>query len=144
MQLEPGSSVYEAGKQEGKFNEVNASAFGPYLLAGTNLTTSTVLGLPNTISTVANEINRTTLGLLDYLGFYICKHLETLFHRRCRGNNLFRLQKVYEARATYFMAWCRMVQYLFQYQERQDRRTPYRAPSTPCSSTRWPSRTSWA
>ena len=74
MQLEPGSSVYEAGKQEGKFNEVNASAFaarktplegqtaaaGPYLLAGTNLTTSTFLGLPNTISTVANEINRTT------------------------------------------------------------------------------------
>lgn len=134
MQLEPGSSVYEAGKQEGKFNEVNASAFaarktplegqtaaaGPYLLAGTNLTTSTFLGLPNTISTVANEINRTTLGLLDYLGFYIGKHLETLFHRRCRGNNLLRLQKVYEARATYFTAWCRMVQYLIQYPDRQD------------------------
>ena len=39
----------------------------PYLLAGTSLTTSTSLGLPN----------RTTLGLLDYPGFYVGKHLET-------------------------------------------------------------------
>ena len=49
----------------------------PYLLAGTSLTTSTSPGLPNTMSTVAYEINRTTLGLLDYLGFYVGKHLET-------------------------------------------------------------------
>jgi hypothetical protein len=131
---EPGSYIFSPGGQEGGFTDVPSSAYetrklplegitatcAPDLLAGMNLYASTWLGLANTISTVGFEICRTSLAVLDWLTFFSQKHLETLFHSRCKGNNLLRLQKVYEARATSFTAWCRMVQYCIQYPDRED------------------------
>lgn len=131
---EPGSYIFTAHGQEGGFTDVPSSAYetrklpmegetregAPVLIAGMNFLASTLMGLSNTISTVGFEICRATLASLDWLTFFSQKHLETLFHSRCKGNNLLRLQKVYEARGTSFTAWCRMVQYTTQYPDHEE------------------------
>lgn len=133
IMLEAGSAPYEPGAQEGEFNSIQANpyearsvpleghtaSFGPALLAGTHLHCTTFMGLPNMLGTYLCEINPPTLATLDWLTFFSQKHLETMFHARCKGNHLLRLQRVYEARATSFTAWCKMVQYLTDCQDRE-------------------------
>ena len=124
--LEAGSSPYEPGAQEGQFSSIQSSpyearsvpleghtsTFGPTLLAGTHLHCTTYMGLPNVLGTYLCEINPPVLATLDWLTFFSQKHLESMFHSRCKGTHLLRLQRVYEARATSFTAWCKMIQHL--------------------------------
>ena len=133
MVLEAGSSVYDPGVQEGTFGshrsnpyearsvplEGHTAMFAPDLLAGTHLHCTTYMGLPNVLGTYLCEICPPTLAVLDWLSFFSQKHLESLFHPRCKGNHLRRLMQVSEARATSFTAWCKMLQHLTDCPDRE-------------------------
>ena len=126
MVLEAGSSVYDPGVQEGTFGDVHSNPYearsvplegstakyAPDLVAGTHLLTSTCMGLPNVLGTYQCEICQVVLAVLDWLGFFSDKHLQGMFHPRCKGNHLRRLMQVSEARATSFTGWVKMIQHL--------------------------------
>ena len=132
MQLEAGSAPYNPGTQEGDFQDVQSNAYdarsvpfeglteqhAPNMIAGTHLHCTTYMGLPNILGTYLCEICPPTLATLDWLNFFSEKHLKSLFHSKCRGNNMLRLQRVYEARATGFTAWCKMTQFLTDCEDR--------------------------
>jgi hypothetical protein len=53
-----------------------------------------------------------TLAALDWVSFYMQRHLDRMLHPFCRGNNWLRLRRVYESRAVAWTAWCKMAQFL--------------------------------
>jgi len=60
-----------------------------------------------------------SLGAIDWICFYMQRHLDRLLHPFCRGNNWLRLRRVYESRAVAFTAWCKMVQFLTDCKNRE-------------------------
>ena len=131
--IECGSRIYVPGTQEGEFGDVetdiNEARSAPFegitdrfatdLLAGTHLHGTTWLGIPNFIHTFGAEINPVVLAVLDWVSFYMQRHLDSLLHPFCRGNNWLRLRKVYESRAVAFTAWCKMAQFLTDCKNRE-------------------------
>ena len=131
--IEPGSLIYDAGTQEGEFGDVktdiNEARSVPFegdtlryakdMLAGVHLHGTTWLGIPNFIHTFAAEINPVVLSVIDWTFFYMQRHLDSLLHPLCRGNNWIRLRRVYEARAVAFTAWVKMFQFLTDCKDRE-------------------------
>ena len=58
------------------------------------------------------------LSTLDWMLFFVQKHLDCLLHPKCQGNNWLRLRRVYEARGVAFTAWCKMTQFLTDCKDR--------------------------
>ena len=131
--IECGSRVYVPGTQEGEFGDVetdiNEARSAPFegdteryakeMLAGTHLHGTTWLGIPNFIHTFAAEINPVVLSTIDWVSFYMQRHLDSILHPFCRGNNWLRLRRVYESRAVAFTAWCKMFQFLTDCKNRE-------------------------
>ena len=130
--LECGSRIYVPGMQEGEFGDVetdiNEARSSPFegdteryakeMLAGTHLHCTTWLGIPNFVHTFGAEINPVVLSVIDWMFFYSQRHMDSLLHPLCRGNNWLRLRRVYESRAVAFTAWVKMFQFLTDCRDR--------------------------
>ena len=131
--IEAGSTVHEPGVSEGQFADVQTNSseartvpwegitdmYAKEMLAGTHIHCTTWIGIPNFISTFPGEINMTVLSAIDWMLFFVQKHLNSMLHSKCQGNNWSRLRKVYEARAVAFTAWCKMTQFLTDCRDRE-------------------------
>lgn len=131
--IEPGSTVYIPGVSEGEFGDVQTSTsearsapwdgfterYAKEMLSGTHIHCTTWIGMPNFISTFPGEINAVVLSTIDWVLFFVQKHLNTMLHSKCQGNNWMRLRRVYEARAVAFTAWCKMTQFLTDSKDRE-------------------------
>ena len=131
--IEPGSTVFVPGVSEGQFGDVQTSAsearsapwdgltekYAKEMLAGTHIHCTTWIGMPNFISTFPGEISAAVLSFIDWLLFFIKKHLDSMLHSKCQGNNWMRLRQVYEARGVAFTAWCKMTQFLTDCKDRE-------------------------
>lgn len=130
--IEPGSTVYVPGVSEGQFGDVQTNAsearstpwdglterYAKEMLIGTHIHCTTWIGMPNFISTFPGEINVAVLSTIDWMLFFVQKHLNSMLHAKCQGNNWMRLRRVYEARAVAFTAWCKMTQFLTDCKDR--------------------------
>ena len=131
--IESGSTVHEPGVSEGQFADVQTNSseartapweglteqYAKEMLAGTHIHCTTWIGIPNFISTFPGEINMAVLSSIDWMLFFVQKHLNSMLHSKCQGNNWSRLRKVYEARAVAFTAWCKMTQFLTDCKDRE-------------------------
>ena len=131
--IESGSTVHEPGVSEGQFTDVQTNSseartapwegitdqYAKEMLAGTHIHCTTWIGIPNFISTFPGEINMAVLSTIDWMLFFVQKHLNSMLHSKCQGNNWSRLRKVYEARAVAFTAWCKMTQFLTDCKDRE-------------------------
>lgn len=131
--IESGSTVHVPGVSEGQFGDVQTSAnearsapweglterYAKEMLAGTHVHCTTWIGMPNFISTFPGEINMAVLSTIDWMLFFVQKHLNSMLHSKCQGNNWLRLRRVYEARAVAFTAWCKMTQFLTDCKDRE-------------------------
>lgn len=131
--IESGSTVHVPGTSEGQFGDVQTSAnearsapwegdterYAKEMLAGTHIHCTTWIGMPNFISTFPGEINAAVLSAVDWMLFFVQKHLNCMLHPKCQGNNWLRLRRVYESRAVAFTAWCKMTQYLTDCRDRE-------------------------
>ena len=131
--IEPGSTVHVPGVSEGQFGDVHTSTsearsvpwdglterYAKEMLAGTHIHCTTWIGMPNFISTFPGEINTAVLSAIDWILFFVQKHLNSMLHSKCQGNNWLRLRRVYEARAVAFTAWCKMSQFLTDCKDRE-------------------------
>lgn len=131
--IEAGSTVHEPGVSEGQFGDVQtnsseartipwegfAEQYAKEMLGGTHIHCTTWIGIPNFISTFPGEINISVLSTVDWMLFFVQKHLNSMLHSKCQGNNWSRLRKVYEARAVAFTAWCKMAQFLTDCKDRE-------------------------
>jgi hypothetical protein len=130
--IESGSTVHVPGVSEGQFGDVQTSSnearsapwegdterYAKEMLAGTHIHCTTWIGMPNFISTFPGEINPAVLSTIDWMLFFVQKHLDCLLHPKCQGNNWLRLRRVYEARGVAFTAWCKMTQFLTDCKDR--------------------------
>jgi hypothetical protein len=130
--MEPGSAPFSPSSVEGEFNEIDSNPFesrstpldgearryAPLGIACTHLICTTFLGLINLTGGYRCEINSVSIALLDWVFFYIQKHLDSLLHPKCQGKNMLRFQRIYEARAAAFTAWCKTIQALTEHPDR--------------------------
>ena len=129
---EPGSTVYETQVQETGFNTVAANQYesrsiplddqhSDYAaaIAATQILAEFYLGSLNFCGFYLAEINPAVIASLDWVLFFTQKHLDCMFHEKCRQTRFLRLQRVYEARASAFTMWCKTAQYMTAHQNKE-------------------------